>query len=325
MYPLKFKPIYTEKIWAGNKLRKVKPSLAEDQIGISWELSAHPNADNVISNGVYKGIKFSDIIQKEGRKLIGTKLECNQILRIAYLDASQDLSIQVHPYEKYAREYEKDGEKNESWYILEAEEGAYVVAGTTTTDKELLKQAVKNGTLENYIIKVPVKKGDFVIIKAGLLHALGKGILAIEVGQNGDTTYRLYDYNRGRKLDIEKSFDVLNTNLRCKKPVYLSANFSDYTKHYCFFDKEYALELIDINKEYKNISDPERYFVYTCVEGNCKIEYDLGIEEVFLGETVFIPACLGSYIFKGNCRLIRSYIPDVDKLESEILSYVKYK
>lgn len=322
MYPLTFKPIYIEKIWAGNKLRKLRNDIGGKSVGISWEFSGHKNADSIIKNGEYSGMSFSELLKNQGEKLIGTKINKNQILRAAMLDAAESLSIQVHPHDEYARIHENDNGKNETWYIMDADEGAYITAGTTTQDVEILKKAVLHGNLEDYVVKVPVKKGDVTVIKTGLLHALGKGILAVEVGENGDTTYRFYDYNRGRKLDIEKSFDVLKPEQQCFKPKYIWISYDGYRKAYCYLGSEYALELIDIESLYENKGDIERYYIYTCVDGQCHIKYGDCLEEINMGESVFIPATAGKYAFEGKCRLMRSYIPDIEKVKKEILSNI---
>jgi len=324
LYPLKFNPIYIKKIWAGSKLKSMRSNISDENIGISWEISAHRNADTIINNGRFNGKNLSKLLNEEKENVLGAKISPDQFLRIAYLDADEDLSIQVHPDSEYARINENDGGKNESWYILDAKENAYVIAGVSITDKEILTQAVKDGSIENYIKKIPVKKGDIVVIKTGVLHALGNGILAIEIGQNSDTTYRLYDYNRGRKIDIEKSFDVIKPELKGFKPKYLSVDCNDYVKSYCFCGKEYAIELISVKTLYKNKTNGERFYIYTCVGGQCCIDYNSGSELLSYGESVLIPASMGDYAFKGKCVLLRSYIPDVDKLSEEILKYIKY-
>lgn len=324
MYPLKFEPIYVEKIWAGSKLKKIRPGCPQGDIGISWEVSAHSNATNRIINGEYKGMTLKEVVEKEGSKVIGTEIKPREVLRIAYLDAKEDLSIQVHPGGEYAATHENDGGKSELWYILEADEGAYVIAGASTTDKEVLKEAVLNNTLQNYLNRVPVKKGDIIAIKSGLVHALGKGILAIEIGQNGDTTYRIYDYGRGRKLDLDKGFDVLDLGLKCRKTNYISVKLAGSTKNYCFSSDEYCVEIVNIIEEYKNRSNSKHFYIYTCVEGDCTIEYEKGYEKIAMGESIFIPATLGNYGFKGECKLLRSYISSVNTTKNEIFSYITY-
>ena len=324
MYPLKFEPIYIEKIWAGSKLNKIRAGQLKKGIGISWEVSAHPNATNIISNGRFKGMTLKEIVEKEGVKIIGTDISSSDVLRIAYLDAKEDLSIQVHPGKEYAAIHENDGGKSELWYILEADEGAYVIAGTSITDKKSLKEAALSNTLSPYLNKIPVKKGDIVNIKSGLIHALGKGILAIEIGQNGDTTYRIYDYDRGRKLDLEKGLDVLDLELKCKKPNYISLNFDSFVKEYCFISDEYCVEIINVIERYIGDSNPKHFYIYTCVEGNCIIEYEKGYEKINMGDSVFIPASLGNYCFRGKCKLLKSYISSVNTIKNDIFSNITY-
>ncbi len=312
LYPMKFEPIYIKKIWAGNKLKKMRPANLEESIGISWEISGHKNALTKVSNGKYKGLNLKELVQMDKTKMLGKNVDESEILRVAYLDAADGLSIQVHPTDDFSRIHENDGGKTEAWYILEADEGAYITAETTVDNIDVIKQALKKDKLEDYVMKIPVKKGDFVMIPAGLIHALGKGILAIEIGQNSDITYRLYDYNRGRKLDIEKSFSVLNPKLKCEKcemGEHSSQHGKKYKKSICFKRKEFVLEVIDINSEYEDIANGERYHIYSCVAGRCIIEFNSGNEILNYGENVFIPAKMGNYKIKGTCRVLKSYIP----------------
>jgi len=223
MYPLKLQPLYDKTIWANNRLSTMR-GLKETGVGTSWEVSAHRTAKNVILNGEYAGRTLDDLIQVNPKAVLGEKTT-PQLLRLAFLDAKEDLSIQVHPYDEYAHEHESDEGKTESWYILEADEGATLVAGTTNPDRKVIEDAVANDHVEDYVRKVPVSAGDFICIDAGMLHALGKGILALEIGQNSNITYRFYDYHRKnkdgseRELHIKKSFDVADFSLNAEKVI----------------------------------------------------------------------------------------------------------
>nr|WP_300740333.1 type I phosphomannose isomerase catalytic subunit [uncultured Dubosiella sp.] len=200
-------PDYT--IWGNDILSKFRH--ADKNYGTWWEVSAHPYCTNPIKGS---DMTLQELIDSDPDQMLGQGLGHHEMLRVAFLDAKDALSIQVHPYDTYAAEHENDFGKDESWYVIDAVPGAKLVAGTKTSDPDTLKEAVKNGTLEQHLIYHDVKPGDYIDIPAGTLHALGAGIFAIEVGTNSNTTYRFYDYNRKdangntRPLHLEKSFDV---------------------------------------------------------------------------------------------------------------------
>ena len=135
-------------------------------------------------------------IHQNPHDILGPDYTLHEMLRLAYLDSQDALSIQVHPDDDYAKKHDNDFGKYESWYIIDALPNASLVAGTNISNQEIIKKALKNGTLDQYLQKWPVKKGDYIIIPQGMIHALGKGILALEIGTNSNTTYRFYDYQR---------------------------------------------------------------------------------------------------------------------------------
>ena len=222
MKPLLLETIPDYTIWGADTLSKVRGE--ERNIGTWWECSAHPYCSNPVKN--LEGKTLQDVIDENMEDILGPGLTLHEALRCAYLDAKDSLSIQVHPYDEYAWKYANDNGKHESWYVLDAKPGAKLVAGTKTNDVEVIKKALEDGTLEEYLNYVEVKAGDYVIIPVGMLHALGKDIFAIEVGTNSNTTYRFYDYNRTdakgnkRPLHLKESFDVVNFDL---KPTYVPA------------------------------------------------------------------------------------------------------
>ena len=217
MKPFVLKPIPDYTIWGCDRISKARGY--DKNYGTWWEVSAHPYCTNEVLN--IEGNKtLQDLINENMEDVLGPGLTMHDVLRLAYLDTQDALSIQVHPYDEYAKENANDYGKSESWYILDAAKGATLVAGTKTEDADVIKEALNNGTLEAYLKYVPVKKGDYIIIPAGMLHALGKDILAIEVGTNSNTTYRFYDYKRKdasgneRALHLKESFDVADFTLQ---------------------------------------------------------------------------------------------------------------
>ena len=223
MKPLLLIPSYSKTIWGANRISQFRQK--EENIGSWWEVSAHPNGLSYVKN-IEGNPSLLEVIQSNPDDLLGPGYTLHEMLRTAFLDTQDHLSIQVHPDDPYALKHSQDYGKYESWYILYADQDAYLVAGTTTDKKEEIEKALAEEKLEPYLKKWKVKAGDYITIPNGCLHALGKNILAYEIGTNSDTTYRFYDYNRTdtqgkkRKLHRKESFDVTDFS---SQPVFLPA------------------------------------------------------------------------------------------------------
>lgn len=324
MYPLKFTPIYCEKVWGGRTLENYRSNLPEGNIGESWDLACHNNGMSVVSNGEYKGLTLEKLIEQQKEKLVGTKLASEERfpLLIKLLDAKDRLSIQVHPNDEYALKAENDLGKTEVWYIMEATQDASMVLGASNCTRQQFKKAIEETNLEPCLNRVSVKKGEVYFIKSGLIHAM-EGVLVAEIQQNSDTTYRVYDYGRPRELHIEKALDVMDMSLKGENGTGLTNKCEGYDKTYYCYDKNFSLERYDIKEKVTEESDTERFYVFTCIEGKGKIISGDYVETVQMGETIMIPASLGSYSIEGELSLLKSYVPDLEKLEKEIISVVK--
>lgn len=223
MKPLFLNASAVHTIWGGNQIATMRG--VQENLGTWWEVSAHPSGVSTVRN-LEGHPSLLDVINTDPDDVLGPGYTLHEMLRCAYLDTKEDLSIQVHPDDAYAQKHSHDYGKYESWYIVHAKPGATLTAGTNTTDRKTIEQALQNGTLDPYLKKWPVQSGDYITIPSGTLHALGKGILAFEVGTNSDTTYRFYDYNRidqnGKKrpLHIEDSFQVVDFN---NQPTFVEA------------------------------------------------------------------------------------------------------
>ncbi|MFW6029589.1 MAG: type I phosphomannose isomerase catalytic subunit, partial [Halanaerobiales bacterium] len=221
-YPLKFIPIYKEKIWGGKNIQTFfHRTLTKNNIGESWEVAAHKNGESKISNGRYQGSGLKSLFKKYPKELLGQNFEDTDSdrfpLLVKILDANDKLSVQVHPDNQYAKKIENELGKTEMWYILDAKENAKLVYGVKDdTDKNSFAKAINEGNLENYLNEIVVSKGDVIFIPAGTVHAIEEGILLAEIQQNSDTTYRVYDWNRtdkdgqSRQLHVDKALDVIN-------------------------------------------------------------------------------------------------------------------
>ncbi len=206
-YPLVFRPSFKERIWGGTKLKKILNCTRwEGNIGEAWVASDHPNGKSVIANGKFTGKTLSDLLQICPEWFSGSYVS-NFPLLVKLLDSNDELSVQVHPDDEYAIRNE-DGEsgKTECWYIIESEPGAEIVFGHKAKNKKEFIKLSNEDKWNELLVRVPVKPGDFFFIPSGTVHALGKGIVLLEVQQNSDITYRIYDYNRvgldGKKRDL---------------------------------------------------------------------------------------------------------------------------
>lgn len=323
MYPIKFENLYYERIWGGKDLEKFRDNIPEGVIGESWDIACHQNGTGKVENGELKGKYFDEIIKLYGSKLLGTEIDQKQFpLLIKLITAKDKLSVQVHPDDEYASRVEKDSGKTEAWYVVDAEEGACLILGTKDCDKETFKKAVDDGSLDKYLNKIPVKKGDFFYVQSGLVHAICEGVLIAEIQQSSDTTYRVYDYNRGREIHVEKALDVIDFSLNGEKSNGIVLKESGYDKTYLCLSEYFTIQKYKIDTLVKEKSDEKRFYLFTCVEGSGIIKYNGGEEKILMGDSIFVPATLGEYELIGDFTLLKSYVPDVKSEEKEILKVV---
>lgn len=325
MYPIKFENLYYERIWGGKALEKFRNNVPKDLvIGESWDIACHKNGIGKVTNGALKGKRFDEIIKEYGNKLLGKTIELDNFpLLIKLITAADKLSVQVHPDDEYAERVEKDSGKTEAWYVIDAEEGACLIVGTKDCDKETFKKAIDDGDLSPYLNKIPVKKGDFFYIQSGLVHAICEGILIAEIQQSSDTTYRVYDYNRGREIHVDKALDVIDFSLKGENSKGITLKNDGYEKTYLCLSKYFTIQKYDIKTSAKEASDEERFFLFTCVDGNGTIKYKDGEEKINMGDSIFIPASLGDYELQGNFTLLKSYVPDNQKEVNNILNVIR--
>lgn len=324
MYPIKFENLYYKKIWGGRDLEAFRNNLPEGKIGESWDIACHKNGTGTVANGKLKGVKFDKLIDTLGEKLLGTEIKKERFpLLIKLINATDKLSIQVHPNDMYANKVENDSGKSEVWYVVDAFEGASLIVGTKrecTMDQ--FRNAIKQGNLEKFMNRVPVKKGDVYFIKSGLVHAICEGVIIAEIQQSSDVTYRVYDYGRGRELHVKKALDVVDLNLKGEKSKGITLKRDGFEKTYLCLAKEFSLELYDIYDKASETSDRERFYIFTCVDGQGQIIYDDGAENIFKGDSFLIPAFLGNYTLKGKMKLLKSYVPDCSKVGNDILKEI---
>lgn len=221
LYPLLFAPVLKDYVWGGRNLeRLLGRDLPAGRVAESWEIAAHKDGESIVTNGPLAGMTLTNVHAVLGLDLIGRRNRWAQErgkfpLLVKLLDAQDKLSVQVHPDDAYALTHEgNELGKTEMWVVLHAEPEAKIILGLRRgATKEEVQRAIADGTLENYLHRISVRAGDFVCVPSGTLHAILGGVLIAEIQQSSNTTYRVYDWNRGgaaRPLHVRQALDVIN-------------------------------------------------------------------------------------------------------------------
>ncbi|MCR4594093.1 MAG: class I mannose-6-phosphate isomerase [Clostridiales bacterium] len=310
---LKLSPTFKDYIWGGNKMREIYGFQSDlDRISEAWMLSCHKDGKSIVNGGKYDGMTLDEVISQNPEYLgeKGRKYDSFPIL-IKFIDALDNLSVQVHPDDEYALKNEGEYGKTECWYILDCEEDAELIYGfKDKISKEQFEASVKDNSFLDYVNKVNVKPGDFFFIEAGTLHAIGKGILLAEIQQNSNTTYRVYDYGRigkdgkPRDLHVNKALDVT----LCEKPKYDTKPFGEkeyhegYTSQLLTKCELFKVYTIDVKSEYAFNADNTSLVSLLISDGSGSVD---GIP-VKAGDSLFIPASYGCVSVNGKIDLIKT-------------------
>lgn len=326
MYPILFHPIYKEMLWGGKKMSAVLDrELPYARTGESWDISCRPNEMGLASNGPLTGQRFQDILDQDREKYLGRALAglAKFPLLVKIIDANDNLSIQVHPDDAYAKTVEHyPYGKHEMWYILDApEDGRLIIGLKPGVLREDFQKAFDEGQVGACLHQLSVKKGDVIDIPAGLVHALTRGVMVAEIQQNSDITYRMYDYDRvgldgkKRELHLEKALDVSDFQGRLKKDCVsgLTVNLDGGVLTYYIANKYFAVMRYAVSTEISEQSDPDRFYIFTCLDGDIRIVTPQMSVPVAKGDSVFIPAAMGDYRIVGKGELLKSFVPDVEK------------
>jgi len=311
--PIFLEAVYKEIIWGGtNFLKMFKRNVSMENIAESWEVCAHDNGTNIIENGLYKGISLSELFDNKEIKEDIFGIRCINLEKFPilnkFIDATDKLSVQVHPDNNYAKTNENSLGKTEMWYVVSAKENAQLVYGTKENiTKEEFEKAIKEGNISNTLNYVDVKKGDVLYIPAGTIHAILDGIIIYEVQQNSDITYRVYDWNRldklgnSRELHIQKAIDVINFNFKGEIQSTKNITKEIITNEYFKVDK------ICIKEKLFSTSDKNTFYAYTVIEGTGILITNEKEYELNPGISFIIPASLGDFEIKTtNIELIRT-------------------
>jgi mannose-6-phosphate isomerase len=323
LYPLKFKTIYKDKIWGGQKIRTYLHKDFGDlpNCGETWEISGVKSDVSVVENGDLAGQTLAGLLEQHQEKLVGGhvyKHFGNTFpLLVKFIDANDDLSIQVHPDDKLAKERHNSFGKTEMWYVIEADPGSTLISGfSQEVDEKTYVEKLESGHLTDILNKEEVSAGDVFFLPAGRVHTIGKGLLIAEIQQTSDITYRIYDFDRvddqGQKRELHtdlalaaldyKVYPEYKTKYDAKKNEavhvvtcpYFTTNVLDYTES--IFKKDY--------------SQLDSFVIHVCVEGSYTLKYDGGELGVTMGDCILLPASIKDVDLEtnGGFKILESYI-----------------
>ncbi|MDZ7634826.1 MAG: type I phosphomannose isomerase catalytic subunit [Bacteroidales bacterium] len=323
LYPIRFKPVLKETLWGGSALRerygkKAKPGAV---IGESWEISGMPGASSVVANGFLRGNTLEELTEIFMGDIVGEtvfeKYGNEFPLLIKIIDAHDKLSIQVHPDDRLSSERHHAWGKTEMWYVIDAAPGAVIYTGfRKKTTKEEYLEHLTGKRLADLINVTPVARGDVFFIPAGMVHAIGAGVVLAEIQQTSDVTYRIYDWDRvdpsgtPREMHTALALDAINFNLassnlikkapQVNQPVMLAE---------CPY---FRTSLLQIDSPViKDYSLTDSFIIYICTENMAVIECFGHSEVLKAGETLLVPAAADSVtlIPQGTSTLLEVFIP----------------
>ncbi|WP_339832770.1 type I phosphomannose isomerase catalytic subunit [uncultured Altibacter sp.] len=319
LYPLKFIPILKEKVWGGEKLKRLFRKEKDGKIGESWELSGVQDSISKVRNGNHKGKSLLDLIKQYKSNLVGEKVYRHfgdQFpLLFKFIDAKQDLSVQLHPDDDLAKSRHDSFGKTEMWYILHAEADARLILGFNgAMDVEKYQKALSENTITSILHSEKVQEGDAFFIPPGTVHAIGAGVVLAEIQQTSDVTYRIYDWDRPdtdgtfRELHTELAVDAINFEPHSTKIFYSEEkNMPVLLKRIPYFETN----KLDLSRSMeRDLSNIDSFTVYMCVKGSATLKTGTHSETIETGETILIPAVVNTLIIDTNEAIfLEVYIP----------------
>jgi mannose-6-phosphate isomerase len=318
-YPLKFHPILRSKIWGGNQLQTVlnKPASTVG-LGESWEISTVPGHISMVANGTYQGYSFTDLLERYGEQIMGGRLFAKYgdrfPLLIKFIDANQDLSIQLHPDDALAGERHNSLGKTEMWYVMRAEDKANLFVGfNRPMDASSYLRHLNEKSIARIMNRVTVSTGDTFFIEAGRVHAIGAGVLLAEIQQSSDITYRVYDWDRvddegkARELHNDLALDAIKFGLPDNSKIHYEEQVN---KSNAMVDCTYfKTNIIPVEGVVEKTNDLESFIIYMCVEGKAELSVDTYSESMNIGDTLLVPANASSIIISSDrAKLLEVYI-----------------
>jgi mannose-6-phosphate isomerase len=317
LYPLQFNPILKERIWGGTKLKtELHKPIISSITGESWELSTVDGDISVVANGAMAGKSLLELIDQYPNEILGAKVYAQfgkQFpLLFKYLDAREDLSIQVHPNDALAKVRHNSFGKTEMWYVMQADLNANLIVGfKQDSNAAEYVENLENKTLLNILDTVAVQTGDVFFLETGTVHAIGAGLLVAEIQQTSDVTYRLYDFDRvdaqgnTRELHIDLALDAINYNrVEARKNYSKTQNEANLVVDCNYFTTNFIPLAGDVNVQ----KDGTSFTVYMCTEGEFTLLFDGETYSYHKGDTVLIPAAITQYQLTGSASVLEIYI-----------------
>lgn len=315
-YPLRLRAVAKEKVWGGHNLTRLlgKTFATQEAIGETWE--AWDGC--VIENGAHQGATLGDLIERDTAGILGDVPGGARFpLLFKFIDAQDDLSVQVHPNDAQAQQFENyPFGKTEAWYILYAEPGATLIHGfKNDVTSEQVRDALAQNRLQGLLAHVPVQTGDVVFVPAGTVHAIMRGIVLAEIQENSDITYRLYDWGRigkGRDLHIEQSLRVANFNRVSEHKISrLTIQRAEGAQHFLVACRYLAFELLEARAPVR-LATKNRFQILSIIRGAASIA------DVYagLGQTIVVPARIDTFTIapaEATCQILRAYVPDLSR------------
>lgn len=312
-YPLTFTPILKDRIWGGTKLKSyLNKSIVSETTGESWEISTVPGDISVVASGVFEGKNINEIIDLHPTEILGKSVIARfgkQFpLLFKFIDAKEDLSIQLHPNDELAKQRHNSFGKTEMWYVMQADETARLVVGfkNDSNPKEYLEK-LADKKLVSLLEEYPVKKGDVFFLETGTIHAIGAGVVVAEIQQTSDVTYRIYDWDRvdangnGRELHTELALEAINYYKTHSKIDYFEEPNHSSVVVDCPYFKTNIIALQDrfIWKKSK-----DAFTVFMCTNGQFELILNGEIMRYQMGDTILIPAIIDHLTLKGKATVL---------------------
>ena len=318
-YPFRLNAVWKEKVWGGRNLKRLlgKSLPPGALVGETWEAWE----GCVVENGKHQGRTLQGLIDEDAAAILGTAGDKRFPLLFKFIDAREDLSVQVHPDDARAQsmEHQPFG-KTEAWYILDAEPDAKLILGFQRDVKpEQVVAGLQNKNLVDLLSFVPVQRGDAVFVPAGTVHAIGKGIVLAEIQENSDITYRLYDWDRqgkGRELHIEQSLRVFSgRRVESPKIPPLVLHHAQFDERFLVACRYFALTLCEIDRRVERAAT-NKFQILSMIDGAAEIYFgpkfasSISAEQ---GQTLLLPAHLGAYAVSPArpCKMLRAFVPDL--------------
>ncbi len=322
LYPLKFKTIFKDKIWGGNKINTYlgKDFSPLPNCGETWEISGVKNEVSEVVNGALQGRKLDALVNTHKEELLGKKVHDRYgdefPLLVKFIDAAEDLSIQVHPNDELAKARHNSFGKTEMWYVLDADRDATLISGfNREVDEQTYLEKLNSGKLTDILNMENVIPGDVFFLPAGRVHTIGKGLLIAEIQQTSDITYRIYDFDR---VDDEGNRRDLHT-----EQAVAAIDYKYYGEYKTSYPRKLNEAVAVVNCPYfttgilefnqstlRNYTSIDSFVIHVCVEGSYFLKYNGGEVSVKLGECVLIPASIDSVELETltGFKILETYI-----------------